>query len=159
MMRALYLARENHVRKWIAACVGVALLLSGEAVRAQQGARGATTASAAARQTETDEYTRYELLAPDSASFRIRYEVTATTAGATYYYNPIRKGSVVTDEAVYDAMSGEALQFEIVSGAAAQKDPLMAEADAGGNYIKVHLARPVPKEGQARLIILKTYKD
>ncbi len=111
MMRALYLARENHVRKWIAACVGVALLLSGEAVRAQQGARGATTASAAARQTETDEYTRYELLAPDSASFRIRYEVTATTVGAKYYYNPIRKGSVASDEAVYDAMSGEALQF------------------------------------------------
>jgi len=35
----------------------------------------------------------------------------------------------------------------------------MAASDAGGNYIKVHLVRPVPKEGQARLIILKTYKD
>src|SRR5258706_16060260 len=35
----------------------------------------------------------------------------------------------------------------------------MADADAGGSYIKVHLARPVAKEGQARLIILKTYKD
>src|SRR6266404_1484878 len=159
MMRALYLARENHVRKWIAACVGVALLLSGEAVRAQQGARGATTASAAARQTETDEYTRYELLAPDSASFGIRYEVTATTVGAKYYYNPIRKGSVASDEAVYDAMSGEALQFEIVSGEEARKDPLMADADAGTSYIKVHLARSVPEGGQGRLIILKTYKD
>src|SRR5258708_10276898 len=96
MMRALYLARENHVRKWIAACVGVALLLSGEAVRAQQGARGATTASAAARQTETDEYTRDEVLAPDSASFRIRYEGTATTVGAKYYYNPIRNATLAT---------------------------------------------------------------
>src|SRR5258705_11422137 len=56
-------------------------------------------------------------------------------------------------------MSGEALQFEIVNGATAQKDPLMADAEAGANYIKVHLARPVSKEGQARLIILKTYKD
>src|SRR5258707_12938144 len=93
MMRALYLARENHVRKWIAACVGVALLLSGEALRAQQGARGGTTASAAARQTETGEYTRNELLAADSASFRIRYDVTAATVGAKDYYNPIRKGS------------------------------------------------------------------
>jgi hypothetical protein len=35
----------------------------------------------------------------------------------------------------------------------------MADADAGTNYIKVHLARPVPKDGQERLIILKTYKD
>jgi len=136
----------------------MALLLSGRHLCAQQSTAG-TAASSAATQTETDEYTKYELLEPDSASFRIRYEVTATTAGAKYYYNPIRKGSVATDESVYDAMSGEALQFEIVSGAAAQKDPLMAESDAGGNYIKVHLARPVPKEGQARLIILKTYKD
>jgi hypothetical protein len=147
------------VRKWIAACVCVALLLSSEALRARQSASGATPASVAARQTETDEYTRYELLAPDSASFRIRYEVTATTAGAKYYYNPIRKGSVASDEAVYDAMSGEALQFEIVSGEEARKDGLMADADAGTNYIKVRLARPVPTDVQGRLIILKTYKD
>ena len=45
-------------------------------------------------QTETDEYTRYELLGPETNSFRIYYEVTATTAGAKYFYNPIRKGSV-----------------------------------------------------------------
>jgi hypothetical protein len=99
------------------------------------------------------------MLAPDSASFRIRYEVTATTAGAKYYYNPIRKGSTASDEAVYDAMSGEALRFEVVNGEDARKDPLMADADAATNYIKVDLARPVPKEGQGRLIILKTYKD
>jgi len=148
------------VRKWIAACVGIALLASGEGLHARwQSPSGIPTTDAAARQTETDEYTRYELLAAESASFRIRYEVTATTAGAKYYYNPIRKGSVASDEAVYDAMTGEALQFEIVSGEEARKDPLMADADAGTNYIKVHLARPVPKDGQGRLIILKTYKD
>ena len=44
------------------------------------------------RQTEADAYTRYELLAPGSAKFRIIYEVTATTPGARYYFNPIRKG-------------------------------------------------------------------
>src|SRR6266481_4055839 len=146
------------VRKWIAACVSVALLIAGETLCARQGASDATAASTAARQTETDEYTRYELLAPDSASFRIRYEVTATTAGAKSYYNPIRKGSAASDEVVYDAMSGEALQFEVVSGEEARQDPLMADADAGTNYIKVHLARSVPEGGQGRLIILKTYK-
>ena len=144
------------MRKWIAGCASLALLIAGEASHAQQGASDATTA---ARQTETDEYTRYELLAPDSASFRIRYEVTATTAGAKYYYNPIRKGSVASDEAVYDAMSGEALQFEVVSGEDGRKDTLMTDADTGTNYIKVHLARPVPQDGQGRLLILKTYKD
>src|SRR5258708_40218664 len=71
----------------------------------------------------------------------------------------MRKGSVATDEAVYDAMSGEALQFEVVGGEEARKDALMADADAGANYIKVHLARPVPDDGQGRLLILKTYKD
>jgi hypothetical protein len=165
MMRALVRGEEMHVRKWIGVCFGMALLLSGEALWGRQSASGATaageatTANAQGQQTETDEYTRYELLAPESASFRIHYEVTATTAGAKYFYNPIRKGSVASDEAAYDAMTGEALQFEIVSGEEARKDPLMADAEAGTNYIKVRLARPVPKDGQGRLIILKTYKD
>ena len=150
------------MKRWIVACAVMALLGWGECLRAEQGAGEAGTPSGATangRQTETDEYTRYELLAPESASFRIRYEVTATTAGAKYYYNPIRKGSVASDEAVYDAMTGQALQFEIVSGEEVRKDRLTADADLGTNYIKVHLARPVPKEGQGRLIILKTYKD
>ena len=68
-------------------------------------------------QTETDEYTRYELLAPETASFKIFYEVAATTAGAKFFYNPIRKGSSASDEGVYDAMLGTPLHFEVVSGA------------------------------------------
>jgi hypothetical protein len=112
-----------------------------------------------AGQTETDEYTRYELLAPETASFQIHYEVTATTAGAKFYYNPIRKGSVATDESVYDAMLGTPLHFEVVSGAEARKDALMPDADLETNYIRVTLARPVPEHGAARLVILKTYKD
>ena len=147
------------MRQFVGVCVAMALLLSGGVLCAQQSATEPGKVSGATRQTETDEYTKYELLAPDSGSFRIHYEVTATTAGARYYYNPIRKGSVATDEAVYDAMTGETLQFEIVSGTEAQKDALLADADATGSYIKVHLARPVPKEGQGRVIILKTYKD
>ena len=116
-------------------------------------------APATGRQTEADAYTRYELLAPETASFKISYEVSATTPGATLYFNPIRKGSVASDEAVYDAMTGEALRFEVVSGAEARKDPLMAGADAAGDYIKIHLARAVPPQGAGRLLILKTYKD
>jgi len=110
-------------------------------------------------QGETDEYTRYELLAPETSSFRIYYEVTATTAGARYFYNPIRKGSTASEEKVLDAMSGKPLHFEVVSGTEARKDPLMTDADTDTNYIKVTLARPVPENGQGRIIILKTYKD
>ncbi len=114
---------------------------------------------AAVGQTEADAYTRYELLAPETASFKIYYEVTATTAGARFYYNPIRKGSVASDESVHDAMLGTPLQFDVVSGAEARKDPLMPDADLDTNYIKVTLARPVPEHGQGRIVILKTYKD
>jgi hypothetical protein len=110
-------------------------------------------------QGETDEYTRYELLAPETSSFKIYYEVTATTAGAKYFYNPIRKGSAASEEKVLDAMSGKPLRFEVVSGTEARKDPLMADADTDTSYIKVTLARPVPENGQGRIIILKTYKD
>jgi len=113
----------------------------------------------ATTQTETDEYTRYELLAPGSSKFKITYEVTATTAGAKYYYNPIRKGSTATEESVLDVMTGKPLKFEVVSGADARKDALMSDADLDTNYIKVTLARPVPTNGRGRLLILKTYED
>ena len=119
----------------------------------------AAPAPPASKQAESDEYTRYELLAPETASFKIYYEVTATTSGAKAYFNPIRKGSTASDEAVYDAMTGEPLHYEVVSGVEARKDPLMPEADLSGSYIKVQLARPVPPEGQGRLLIVKTYKD
>jgi hypothetical protein len=115
--------------------------------------------SASAKQTETDEYTRYELLTPESASFKIYYEVTATTPGATSFYNPIRKGSVASDESVIDSMTGQPLKFEVVSGTDARKDPLMSDADADTSFIKITLARAVAPEGQGRVLILKTYKD
>jgi hypothetical protein len=134
------------------------LLFCGASLHAQQPAT-APTPPVAAAQTEADEYTRYELLGPETASFKIFYEVTATTPGAKVYFNSIRKGSTASDEAVYDAMTGETLHFEVVSGAEAVKDPLMSGADPGGNYIKVQLARPVPPEGQGRMLIVKTYQD
>ncbi|HTI36749.1 MAG TPA: hypothetical protein VL484_04250 [Vicinamibacterales bacterium] len=110
-------------------------------------------------QTEQDEYTRYELLAPDTASFAIDYEVTATTPGATLFFNPIRKGSVASGESVYDMMTGARLKFEQVSGAEAKSSGL-GDADPATDYIRIHLARPVPTGGgQARLRIVKTYKD
>ncbi|HEV2731176.1 MAG TPA: hypothetical protein VGV15_14180 [Terriglobales bacterium] len=115
--------------------------------------------SSAPVQAETDEYTRYELWAPETSSFAIRYEVTATTAGAKYYYNPIRKGSVASDESVIDVATGQPLRFEIVSGADAVKDPLMKGEDASVDYIRVSLRHPVPRDGQVRILILKTYKD
>src|SRR5271163_1489879 len=111
-------------------CSGVVLWLAlSVCVRAQMVKDGVVLPSATGAQTETDEYTRYELLAPETASFKIYYEVTATTAGAKFFYNPIRKGSVASDESVLDAMTGKTLVFAVVGGAEARKDPLMPKAD------------------------------
>ncbi len=105
-----------------------------------------------------DDYTRYELLAPGSARFRIVYEVTATSPGARFYFNIIRKGSEASDEAVFDQMTGQPLPFTVVDGAAARAAGLQ-QADPDANYIQVTLPRPVPKGGEIRLRIDKTYKD
>jgi hypothetical protein len=125
---------------------------------------GASSAAAGAevapeQPVETDEYTRYELLAPETASFHILYEVTAISPGATFFFNPIRKGSVASGERVVDRMSGEALAFEVVSGDEARRSGL-SDADRDTDYIRIHLPRPVPPDGgQVRLMIEKTYKD
>ena len=134
-------------------------LLQAAASESTETARDAVYLEAASTQTEADEYTAYQLLAPETGSFRISYEVSATTPGAKAFYNPIRKGSVASDESVYDASSGAPLHFQIVPGSEARKDPLMSDADAQTDYIKVSLARPVPLHGAARLLILKTYRD
>lgn len=151
---------QTHMRLCVLSaivCGGTSLL--SQPAQAQRAADAVVYPAATGAQTETDEYTRYELLAPETASFRIFYEVTATTAGAKYFYNPIRKGSLATDESVLDAMTGKPLVFAVVHGADARKDPLMPKADLDTDYIKVTLARPVPEHGQGRVLILKTYKD
>lgn len=110
-------------------------------------------------QTEAAAYTRYELLAPGTAKFRIVYEVTATTAGATHYFNPIRKGSIATDEQVIDRSTGERLHFDVVGHAVARAGGVRG-GDSAQQYIRVKLTRPVPPNGgEARLLIEKTYED
>ncbi len=90
--------------------------------------------------------------------FRIRYEVTATTAGATRFFNPIRKRSVATDEAVSDRLTGRPLPFTIVGGGDASAVGV-AEADRSEQHIAAQLPRPVSPEGGVRLLIQKTYPD
>jgi hypothetical protein len=109
-------------------------------------------------QTDADHYTRYELLAPGSAKFRIIYEVTATTAGATKYFNPIRRGSIATDESVLDRATGQSLKWEVVKGTVARAGGVRG-ADSTGEYIMVTLSRPVPEGGEQRILIDKTYED
>ena len=111
-----------------------------------------------AQNRSEDEYTRYELLAPETSSFKIIYDVTAVSPGAKFFFNPIRLGSVATDESVIDLMTGVPLKFQEVSGAEARESGL-ANASLEGRYIRVELARPVPQGGEGRIRIIKTYKD
>ncbi len=108
---------------------------------------------------EADGYTRYELLAPGSGKFRIIYDITAARPGAMAFFNPIRKGSIASDESVTDLATGAPLKFGVVSGAVA-KGPEFPDADTTQDYIRVELARPVPADGGGgRILIEKTYED
>lgn len=109
-------------------------------------------------QTQTDAYTRYELEAPGTGGFRILYEVSATTPGARFYYNPIRAGAEEEVHGVTSLATGEALSWELVDGDHAQENG-HPRASADGRFIKVTLPRPVPQGGQGRILIDKTYWD
>ena len=115
-------------------------------------------AKAAPVQTDDGAFTRYELLAPASHKFRIVYDITATTPGATTYFNPIRAGSIASDERVSDRATGMPLPFTEVGGSAARAGGV-ADAAPDSRHIAVTLARPVPDGGGSRIRIDKTYDD
>lgn len=106
----------------------------------------------------SDELTVYELLAPETHSFDIIYDMATTVEGSPYLFNPIRRGSVASNERVLDSGTGRELKFDVVSAAEAQKHGLRGRASAD-QYIQVTLAHPVPHNGEARVRILKTYTD
>ena len=111
-----------------------------------------------AQQTQTDSYTHYELLDPSSQSFRIIYDVSATTAGATRYWNTLRKGSEHIVDAAIDLYSGKHLEWEIVNGATAKRNGHV-NANEDDEYLQIELLRPVPENGETRIRIDKTYED
>ena len=107
-----------------------------------------------------DEFTLYELQAPETHQFAITYDVTATREGAQFFFNPIRPGSVATKERVIERSSGKELKFEVVSGKDAKTTGLVSpETSDKAEFIKVHLPGPVPKGGETRIRIFKTYTD
>lgn len=133
---------RNKGRRLPVLCLTLPILLSGQSIH----------------QTQEDDYTRYELLDPQSQSFRITYDVTATAAGTELFFNAIRIGSEPTVHDVYDLATGRKLDWSVVDGEVARRDGL-ARANPEGQYILVRLARPVPQGGGARIRIVKTYKD
>jgi hypothetical protein len=107
-----------------------------------------------------DEFTLYDLLPPETHQFAITYDVTQDREGAELFFNPIRPGSIATKERVIARANGKELQFEVVSGKEAKASGLVSEKTADdAQFIRVHLPGPVPKGGQTRIRIIKTYTD
>src|SRR3954447_20116843 len=107
-----------------------------------------------------DEFTLYELLPPETHQFAITYDVTQDREGAELFFNPIRVGSIATKERVIARANGKDLQFEVVSGKEAKTSGLVSDKTADdAQFIRVHLPGPVPKGGETRIRILKTYTD
>lgn len=107
-----------------------------------------------------DEFTIYDLLPPETHQFAITYDVTTTREGSPYFLNPIRPGSVSTKERVIERSSGKELKFETVTGKDAKATGLVpAETPDKDEFIKVYLPGPVPKGGETRIRIYKTYTD
>lgn len=117
------------------------------------------TLLASAAATAADEITVYELLPPETHSFAIVYDVTATQPGAPYFFNPIRKGAAASKERVIERGTGKDLKFETVSGPDARASGWAPRALDDMQYIKVTLPGPVPKNGETRIRIFKTYTD
>ncbi len=106
------------------------------------------------------DYTLYELLAPSTHSFDIVYDVSIDREGAPYFFNPIRPGSVATNERVVDLSTGKPLEFGEVDAKTARESGLVRGKIADDQkYIRVKFAHPVPKNGEVRIRIYKTYTD
>lgn len=121
---------------------------------------GAAAVLLAAAAFADDEVTLYELLPPDTHQFAIVYDVSQTREGAEFFFNPIRAGSVASKERVVARATGKELPFEVVSGKEAKSSGLVSPKTADdAQFIRVKLPGPVPKGGETRIRILKTYTD
>ena len=101
----------------------------------------AFTAAPCAAQIE-DEHARYELLGPDTATFRVTLDFAATRPGTTSFSGSIPRGAAVTEVSAIDLATGATLKTSQDSG-----------------RLTVHLARPVPEGAETRVRLTATYKD
>jgi len=106
-----------------------------------------------------DDFTIYELLDPASNQFAITYDTTVVGGGlGGYFFNPIRVGSVASDERVVNRGTGEEMPFEEVDGVRAKEMGMPDRVADDAPFIMVRL--PAVAEGsEIRLRIYKTYTD
>lgn len=132
--------RVDHLRIRLAKGLGL-VVAAGLAVGAQTGPRPASSSSAGVPYT-TDEYVRYDLARPDTATFRVLFDASVQIPNAKELRDPIRKGTVVSQGAATDLMTGRPL--------AVSQTP---------DALVVTLARRVPENGQGRVRIEKSVRS
>src|SRR5688500_2903952 len=106
-----------------------------------------------------DNYTQYELLEPASGKFAITYYVTERRPGSLYLLNQTRSGSAGSDISVFDPQTGKPLRFDYMSGAELSASGMTGRFDPKEHYIRAHLPRPVPENGEGRVEILTTCQE
>ena len=115
---------------------------------------------AAAKLRGAEAFSIYDLQPPSTHSFDIVYDVSSDREGAEYFFNPIRMGSVSSRESVIDLATGKPLEFTEVDAKTARESGLVrGRIPDEQRYIRVKFAHPVPKNGEARIRIIKTYTD
>lgn len=111
-----------------------------------------------AQNRSEDEFTRYELLAPETSSFKIVYDVTAVSPGARFFFNPIRYKDPDPSAKILD--TGEALKVETLKGQAITAARIDIGEAVRPESEAVVIRFPPVKEGQSvRLRIEETYTD
>src|SRR5260370_8344775 len=114
----------------------------------------------AAPAVASDDFALCALMAPESHQFAITCDVTEAREGAQFFFNPIRPGSTASKEQVIERSPGQPLQFEQVNGKEAKASGLVSiETKDDAQFIRVHLPAAVPKVGETRIRIFKTYTD
>ena len=93
---------------------------------------------------EQDAYTRIELQDPATGAFKVTHELAVTTAGAKSYDWKLWAGTEWTTMKCIDLMTGQAFctDLRVIKG---------GSGNTSVHVLQIPLARPVPKDGQARI--------
>jgi len=123
-------------------CALLTLLISGSALRG------------------ADIYSTYDLLAPSTHAFDIIDDISTDREGAAYLFSPIRKSSTSSKERAIDQFTGKPLDLDKVDAAAARASGLVpGRIPDDQKFIRVKFAQSVPKNGEERTRIYKTFTD
>jgi hypothetical protein len=106
-----------------------------------------------------DDYTEYHLLEPASHQFAIVYFLNQRREGMAYVLNQTRSGSEGSDIAVSDPRTGLPLKFDYKTGKELAAEGVPGNLSENEHYIRAFLPRPVPRGGEGRVRIEKTYTD